>query len=110
MDKDKLIASLDAAIAKYQDNPVNRVIVSLTKQVWQIDWTVAPYDIVSHFLEFDIPYFYRFMAMDFGDEQQEQALLIEWVNNRAALNQEAKANLIALVEELNQLRLDARNA
>ncbi|MEB3279351.1 MAG: hypothetical protein VKK42_10580 [Lyngbya sp.] len=108
MDKDKLIAALDAAIAKYQDNPVNRVIVSLTKQVWQIDWTVAPYDIVSHFLEFDIPYFYRFMAMDFGDEQQEQALLIEWVNNRAALNQEAKANLIALVEELNQLRLDAR--
>ncbi|EAW39095.1 hypothetical protein L8106_02232 [Lyngbya sp. PCC 8106] len=33
MDKDKLIASLDAAIAKYSDHPVNRVIISLTKQV-----------------------------------------------------------------------------
>lgn len=110
IDKDKLIASLDTAIAKYQDNPVNRVIVSLTKQVWQIDWTVAPYDIFSHFLEFDIPYFYRFMAMDLGDEEQEQALIMEWVNNRAALNNEAKANLPALVEELNQLRVDARYA
>ncbi|WP_413166155.1 hypothetical protein ACL6C3_05890 [Capilliphycus salinus ALCB114379] len=107
MDKDKLIASLDAAIAKYQDNPVNRVIVSLTKQVWQIDWTVAPYDIISHYLEFDIPYFYRFMAMDEGDEQQEQELIIEWVNSRTALNREAKANLPALVEELNLLRQDA---
>lgn len=60
MDKTKLIAALDAAIAKKSGDAVAKIILGLTKQVWQIDWTVAPFDIISHYLEFDIPYFYRF--------------------------------------------------
>ncbi|ACK64305.1 hypothetical protein PCC8801_0201 [Rippkaea orientalis PCC 8801] len=108
MDKSALIASIDDAIAKHEGNPVAKVILGLTKQVWQIDWTVAPFDIVSHYLEFDIPYFYRFMAMDLGDETEEQNLIIEWVNTRHALDKDAKAGLPALVDELNQLRVAAR--
>ena len=108
MDKTKLIAAVDGAIAKHQGDPVAKVIMGLTKQVWQIDWTVAPFDIVSHYLEFDIPYFYRFMAMDLGDETEEQALLIEWVNTRHTLDKEAKASLPAIVDELNQIRVEAR--
>lgn len=109
MDKQKLIEAVDAAIVEYEGNPVAKVILSLTKQVWQIDWTVAPFDIISHYLEFDIPYFYRFMAMDLGDEAEEKQLLIDWINSRDALNKESKASLPALVEELNQLRVSARN-
>ncbi|HEY9705466.1 MAG TPA: hypothetical protein V6C58_23715 [Allocoleopsis sp.] len=110
MDKQKLIEAVDAAIAENAGDPVAKVIMSLTKQVWQIDWTVAPFDIVSHYLDFDIPYFYRFMAMDFGDEAEEQALIIEWVNTRHTLNKEAKANLPAICDQLNQIRIEARNA
>jgi hypothetical protein len=109
MNKENLISAVDAAITKYADDPVARVICGLTRQVWQIDWTVAPFDIISHYLEFDMPYFYRFMAMDLGDEDEEQALLIDWVKSRNALNKEAKAKLPALVDELNQLRVTARN-
>ncbi|GBF82556.1 hypothetical protein [Aphanothece sacrum] len=110
MDKQKLIEALDAAIAKHEGNSVAKVILGLTKQVWQIDWTVAPFDIISHYLEFDIPYFYRFMSMDLGDEKEEEQLLMEWISSRNALNKESKANLPALVEELNRLRVDARNS
>ena len=49
------------------------------------------------------------MAMDEGDEAEETALLNEWVNTRHALNREAKASLPAIVEELNQIRVSARN-
>lgn len=110
MNKENLISAVDAAITKYANDPVARVVLGLTRQVWQIDWTVAPFDIVSHYLEFDIPYFYRFMAMDLGDEDEEQALLIDWIQSRNALNKEAKAKLPALVDELNQLRVTARNS
>jgi hypothetical protein len=109
MDKTKLISSLDEAIEKHKENAVATVIIKLTKQVWQIDWTVAPYDIISCFLEFDIPYFYRFMAMDDGDEAEEQELLMAWVNSRHGLDRDTKAKLPALVEELNQIRSKARN-
>ena len=66
------------------------------------------FDIVSHYLEFDIPYFYRFMQMDVGDEAEEKQILMYWVGSRDALNKDSKATLIPLIEDLNQLRLSVR--
>ena len=109
MKKESLLQALDTTIGKYKDQPVERVVVSLTKQVWEIDWTVAPFDIVSHYLAFDIPYFYRFMSMDKGDEAQEKQLLHDWIDSRDSLGKEEKNKLPAIAEELNQLRVKARD-
>ncbi|NEO52009.1 MAG: hypothetical protein F6K54_02220 [Okeania sp. SIO3B5] len=110
MNKESLLQALNAAIAKYKDEPTARVVFGLAKQVWQIDWTVAPFDILNHYLEFDISYFYRFMSMDIGDEAEEQQLLKDWIDTRHALDKEGKRRLPQLADELNQLRVAARNA
>ncbi|MEO0835515.1 MAG: hypothetical protein AAFY16_05915 [Cyanobacteria bacterium J06642_3] len=108
MNKDALVSELDKLIAQKQGS--EKIIAQLTKQVWQIDWTVAVFDIVSHYLSFDIPYFYRFMQMDVGDEAEERQILTDWVNSRDALNKDSKARLIPLIEDLNQLRLSVRQS
>lgn len=106
MNKDTLISAVDQLAAKKEG--AEKTVVQLTKQVWQIDWTVAPFDIVSHYLAFDIPYFYRFMSMDEGDEAEEKQILIDWINGRGSLDKGIKAKLTDLVDELNQVRLSAR--
>ncbi len=106
MNKEALMAALDELIAKKEG--VEKIIAQLTKQVWQIDWTVAVFDILSHYLEFDIPYFYRFMSMDIGDEAEEKQLLHDWIDSRDAVTKEIKATFPTLVEELNQVRVIAR--
>ncbi|MEL7409129.1 MAG: hypothetical protein AAFN00_19645, partial [Cyanobacteria bacterium J06558_2] len=85
------------------------IFVRLLKQVWQIDWTVAAYDVLGHFFSFDIPYFYRFMQMDEGEEEEKQ-LLIDWVNSRYALKAEDKQDLLIAIDKVNQLRMQARSA
>ena len=106
MNKDSLISALDELAAKKEG--AEKTVVQLTKQVWQIDWTVAPFDIVSHYLAFDIPYFYRFMSMDMGDEAEEHQILMDWVDGRDSLDKGVKAKLTGLVDELNQIRVSAR--
>jgi len=110
MNKDALISAIDAKIAASAGDPVAAVVFGLAKQVWQIDWTVAPFDILSHYLEFDISYFYRFMSMDVGDEVEEQELLKQWIDTRHALDKEGKRKLPLIADELNQLRVAARAA
>ncbi|MEM7761474.1 MAG: hypothetical protein AAF298_25600 [Cyanobacteria bacterium P01_A01_bin.40] len=106
MDKNALTSALDDLISTKQGS--EKIVAQLTKQVWQIDWTVAPFDVVGHYLEFDIPYFYRFMQMDAGDEEEEMQIIRDWVDSRGALDKETKAGLVSLVEELNQLRVSVR--
>lgn len=106
MNKDSLISALDELAAKKEG--AEKTVVQLTKQVWQVDWTVAPFDVVGHYLEFDIPYFYRFMQMDEGDEAEENQILMDWVSGRSSLDKGVKAKLIGLVEELNQVRVSVR--
>lgn len=105
-------AALDSALVALigQKQGAAKVIAQLARQVWQIDYTVAVYDIVGHYLEFDIPYFYRFMAMDRGDEAEEKQILMDWVNSRDALDKEGKQKIIDLVDELNQIRVQASDA
>ena len=110
IDKDKLISSLDATMAKYSDDPVRKVMVGLTKQVWQIDWTVAPYDIIYRCLQFDITYFYQFMDADKGDEAEENALINEWVQNSYPFEQRPATGYYDLINELIMLRWDAMNS
>ncbi|MEB3341122.1 hypothetical protein [Okeania sp.] len=110
MNKESLLQDLNAAIVKYKDNPVARVFFSLTKQIWQIDWTVPPFDILTHYLEFNIPYFVRFMSVDKDDEAEEKQLLIDWLQTKSALDKEGKTRLPQLVDELNDLRTAARNS
>lgn len=106
MDKSALITELDALIATKEG--AEKIIAQLTKQVWQIDWTVAPFDIVGHYLSFDIPYFLRFMQMDIGDEEEEKQILIDWISSRNSLDKDGKAQLVGLVDELNQIRVSVR--
>ncbi len=106
MDKNALIAGLNELSSNKEGS--EKIVVQLTKQVWEIDWTVAVFDILSHYLEFDIPYFYRFMQMDIGDEAEEKQLLHDWIDSRYTVTKEVKAALPALVEELNQLRVSVR--
>lgn len=106
MNKDALISGLDALIA--EKSGADKIVVQLTKQVWQIDWTVAPFDVVGHYLSFNIPYFLRFMSMDEGDEEEEEEILLDWIKTRKSMNSEIKKKLPGLVEELNQIRVAAR--
>lgn len=48
------------------------------------------------------------MQMDMGDEAEEQQILMDWITTRNALNSDLKKELPALVDELNQIRVNAR--
>jgi len=112
MNKQALSEALEALAQ--QDRPLSeKIFIRLLKQVWQIDWTVAAYDVWGHYIEWDIPYFLRFMRADVGDEAEEQQLIIDWVSSRLELQkqekgQDWKKRLIRLIEEVNQLRASTR--
>mgnify|MGYP001138402426 CR=1 FL=1 len=109
MNKQALVDGLMAKAAEDRPEAV-KIFLRLLKQVWEIDWTVAAYDVMSHFLAFDIPYFYRFMALDQGDEAEENQLIIDWVNARLKIKSEMKSDFIAVIDEVNQLRVSVRNS
>ncbi|MBD2484761.1 hypothetical protein [Planktothrix sp. FACHB-1365] len=112
MDTSRLVAVLDEAIS--QDRSLEeKIFLKLLKQVWQVDWTVAPYDVFIHMIEWDIPYFLRFMAIDEGDEAEEQQLIQDWIESRVQLRKkttgyEWKRQMVALIDEANHLRVAAR--
>jgi hypothetical protein len=112
MDTSRLVAALDEAIAKERP-PEEIIFLKLLKQVWQVDWTVAPYDVWTHMIEWDIPYFLRFMGMDEGDEEEEEQLIRDWIESRTQLRKRTtgsdwKRQVITLIEETNHLRVVAR--
>ncbi|MEB3360000.1 MAG: hypothetical protein VKK04_24955 [Synechococcales bacterium] len=109
MDKQALTNGLATMIEEERPNEI-KIFLRLLKEVWEIDWTVAAYDVMSHFLEFDIPYFYRFMALDQGDEASEQQLIMDWVSARMALRNMDREKMIAAIDEVNQLRTRVRTA
>lgn len=111
MNKDKLSAALESLA----DNKTgaHQIFVKLLRQVWQIDWTVAPYDVWGHYIGYDVPYFLRFMRADVGDEEEEKQLLLDWISSRYDLQKDTQGSnfryeLIGLLDELNQLRVEAR--
>lgn len=109
MDKGKLDAALQAAIAS--KDGTDKIFFQLVRQVWQIDWTVAPYDIWGHYVNYDVPYFLRFMQADKGDEEEEKALIFAWIESRLTLKKQSDgltSRVIELVDELNLVRVEAR--
>jgi|GEM_PF-1543350 len=115
MDKGQLSAALDNARQAPGRSSEEQIFIRLLKQVWEIDWTVAPYDVWCHMIEWDIPYFLRFMSMDEGDEAEEERLIRDWIGTRLGLRKqknrpEWKGRVVSLVEEMNQLRASVRKA
>jgi len=108
MNKAKLDDGLLTLISE-QPTPEAKVFLQLLREVWQIDWTIAPYDIYMHFWDMDITYFRRYQLIDEGDEAQENQLIFDWV----ALNLQQKDpmdshELIKLFDQLNSLRVQAQ--
>ena len=115
MDKAKLAAALEEKVTQKGSDTVEGIFVRLLKQVWQIDWTVAPYDVWTHMVSWDLPYFLRFMQMDVGDEAEEDKLILDWVSTRLKQRKgdtagDWKKNVVALIDEMNQLRASIRKA
>lgn len=109
MNKQALIGELDKLVQS-TTIPEAQIFVRLVKQVWQIDWTVAAYDVLGHYLAFDVPYFWRFMQMDLGDEAEEKQLINDWIDARMSLKSENKKALVTVIDQLNQIKMQVRTA
>ena len=114
MDKSNLVAALDAEIRKGGRSEEAIIFIRLLKEVWQIDWTVAPYEVWCHMIGWDVPYFLRFMKMDAGDEAAENQLIIDWMLARMRLRGKEtnsgqwKDQVLALIDDMNRLRATVR--
>jgi len=109
MNVDKLVAALQAEVKKSGRSPEGQVFISLLKQVWEIDWAVAPSDVWHATDALDIPYFLAFMDMDVGDEAEEKQLLMNWMNVAFAnfgrsSSSGRKDHIIDLLQEMIRLR------
>ncbi len=106
MDKQKLDGEM-VKLIEATERPEVIIFLKLLRQVWQIDWTVAPYDVWVRFMEWDIPYFRRFMTLDEGDEDEEMELLQEWIASRSKGSKDQKnwkGQIIELIEQVNNIR------
>ncbi len=111
MDKDQLRAAIQTAMNKGDRTAEETVFLRLLQQVWQIDWTIPPYDIWTHMVEWDVPYFRRFMLLDEGDEAEEEQIIRDWTETRLSLGnrdrvsaRDSKKRIVDLIQEVNQLR------
>ncbi|MEB3149117.1 MAG: hypothetical protein VKL60_08845 [Sphaerospermopsis sp.] len=115
MDKGQLSAALASLVNSGDRTSEEKVFLRLLQQVWQIDWTIAPYDVWTHMVEWDVPYFRRFMLLDEGDEAEEEQIIRDWTEARLALGgkdkssaKEAKKRIVDLIQEVNVLRSSIR--
>ncbi len=113
MDRQKLVAAIEAEIQKEGRLPDEKIFLKLLKEVWQVDWTVAPYDVWTRMIEWDVPYFLRFMGMDEGDEEAEEQLIQDWIASRAQLRatttgSDWRQRVATLIDNANHLRLSVR--
>ncbi|UJS03470.1 hypothetical protein [Cylindrospermopsis raciborskii] len=111
MDKQRLSEGIQSLIDSGNRTPEETVFLRLLKQVWQIDWTIPPYDVWTHMIEWDVPYFRRFMILDEGDEAEEEQIIRDWTEARMGLGgkekssaRETKRRIIDLIQELNVMR------
>jgi hypothetical protein len=108
MDTQKLVAAIETEIEKEGRLPEEKIFLRLLKEVWQVDWTVAPYDVWTNILQWNIPYFLRFMGGDQGDEERENQLIQDWISLRTELQNSdsgGKQRVITLINDVNHLRM-----
>ncbi len=113
MDKQQLCKALEAKLETENRPEEDKIFIKLLQQVWEVDWTVAPYDVWTHMIEWDVPYFLRFMGMDEGDEEAEEQLIQDWIASRTALRAKStgqgwRHRVAALIDEMNHVRLGVR--
>ncbi|MBE9251027.1 hypothetical protein IQ226_18220 [Dolichospermum sp. LEGE 00240] len=111
MNKQRLSEGVQSLIDSGNRTPEEIVFLRLLKQVWQIDWTIAPYDVWTHMIEWDVPYFRRFMILDEGDEAEEEQIFRDWTEARLGLGskerssaRDTKKRIIDLIQEVNVMR------
>lgn len=111
MDTQKLVAAIEAEIEKEGRLPEEKIFLKLLKEVWQVDWTVSPYDVWTHMSEYNLLYFLPFMEADQGDERAEEQLIQDWVASTAQLRAKTGSDLrqrfATLIRDVNDLRLAA---
>ncbi|MDJ1185302.1 hypothetical protein [Roseofilum casamattae] len=109
MNKQTLVAALEAEVTKPGRGPEEIIFLRLLKQVWEVDWTVAPYEVWTRMMKWDIPYFLEFMRADVGDEREENQLIIDWITSRIAMEGRDKGGswkrqVCDLIDQMNRLR------
>jgi hypothetical protein len=110
MNKKKLIDTLENLSKQPNRSPEEQFFIRILRQVWQIDWSVAPSDIWRNLMSQNQDYFLSFMELDDGDEKEEKWLLDNMDEQIKALIQKSndaawKVKFVATLDELNQLRL-----
>ncbi|VXD25713.1 conserved hypothetical protein [Planktothrix serta PCC 8927] len=107
MDTSRLVAALDGLISQNRPRE-EKVFLGLLKQVWRVDWTVAPYDVWTHMIEGDVPYFARVMMFDQGDEGEEEMLKRDMMimHLNPGTRYDWRPRMMGLINEVNCLRID----
>lgn len=109
MDKKKLVDAVEEMSIQAHRSQEEQFFIRMVKQVWQIDWSVSPSDVLRNLVERNQAYFSGFMALDNGDEREENWLLDALNQNIELLTQKrtdinSTNKLVDTIDELNQLR------
>lgn len=109
MNRAQLTDGLQSLLNSGTRTDEEKVFLKLLKQVWEIDWSISPYDVWTHMIEWDVPYFRRFMILDDGDEVAEEQIIRDWTEARMSMGskrpaRDSKKSIIDLIQEVNLLR------
>jgi hypothetical protein len=110
MNKKKLIDALENLSKQPNRGPEEQFFIRILRQVWRIDWSVAPPDIWRNLMSQNQDYFLSFMELDDGDETEEKWLLDNMDEQLKAFIEKSndaawKVKFVAILDELNQLPL-----
>ena len=112
MDTQQLVAAIETEIEKEGRLPEEKIFLKLLKVVWQVNWTVAPYDVYFHMLEWNVRYFLSFMEVDEKHEYKEEQLIEDWMALKVQLrNKSAESGWrerVTLINDVNNLRMGVR--
>lgn len=109
MNKKKLIDAVENLSNQASRSPEEQFFIRMLKQVWQIDWSVAPSDVWRNLMARNQDYFFGFMELDDGDDKEEDWLIASLGKMVEAFIQKStdskwKSKIVDTIDELNQLR------
>ena len=114
MNKKKLIDAVENLSNQASRSPEEQFFIRMLKQVWQIDWSVAPSDVWRNLMARNQDYFFGFMELDDGDDKEENWLIASLDKMVEAFIQKStdskwKSKIVDTIDELNQLRFKIFN-
>ena len=109
MNKKKLIDAVENLSNQASRSPEEQFFIRMLKQVWQIDWSVAPSDVWRNLMARNQDYFFGFMELDDGDDKEEDWLIASLDKMVEAFIHKStdskwKSKIVDTIDELNQLR------